>query len=180
MSRVFKTHDRYWSFIAVFGDYLPWGVHRSNGGDRSNYPEHSGRILDLKDGKDSGVNYFKERIEPVLREAIAIAVVPSHDPKSQSAGLKKLAAELTKSGNRVDASRCLVRTHKIDKLAHGGNREKQVHLESIVVMRPEVIRGRDVLLLDDVAKTGNSLAACAELLLRAGAYSVECGAIGKT
>ena len=33
LAPVFKQHDRYWGDIAVFGDYLPWNVHRANGGE---------------------------------------------------------------------------------------------------------------------------------------------------
>jgi predicted amidophosphoribosyltransferase len=91
-----------------------------------------------------------------------------------------LAGELATVCKCTDASGCLVRIKKIAKLAHGGDRSKNVHLESIEVRNPGLIKGRDVLLLDDVAKTGNSLEACAELLIKAGARSVECATIGKT
>jgi len=90
-----------------------------------------------------------------------------------------LATELAKRGTRVDGSDCLVRTTKIDKLAHGGDRSIEVHLQSIAVALPELIRKRDVLLLDDVMRTGNSLFACRKLLLDAGARSVQCAAIGR-
>lgn len=180
MSRIFKTHSRYWSEIAVYGDYLPWNVHKSNGGDRSNYPEHSGRILDLKGGSAIAVDHFRGQIEPELIDKIAVVTVPSHDPAKPGIGLSQLAAALTKNGNRVDASSCLVRTRKTDKRAHGGDRSEKIHLESITVKNAQLIKGRDVLLLDDVSKTGNSLRACRNLLLAAGARSVECAAIGKT
>lgn len=180
MGAILKKHDRYWGGIAVYGDYLPWSAHKEMGGDGSNYPEHSGRILDLKDGKDGAATHFAEMIEPELADNIVIATVPSHDPQKVGGGLKTLAATLAKSGGRVDASDCLVRDKKIDKLAHGGDRSKDVHLKSISVAKPDLIKGKDVLLLDDVTKTGNSLTACKEKLLKAGARSVLCGTIGKT
>lgn len=180
MSRIFRKHERYWSTIAVYGDYLPWGVHRSAGGDRSNYPEYSGKILDLKDGKDAGVAYFRDQIATELMDGIVIVTVPSHDPAKLGVGLKKLVAELVSDSTRVDGSDCLVRTKKIDKLARGGDRGKEVHLNSVSVARVPLIKGKDVLLLDDVTKTGNSLNACRDLLLAAGARSVECATIGKT
>lgn len=180
MSRIFKSHDRYWNGIAVYGDYLPWGVHRSAGGDKSNYPERSGKILDLKEGKDTGVAYFSGTIAAELKDGIVIATVPSHDPAKPGVGLKKLVAELVKDSKRVDASSSLVRTKKIDKLAAGGNRDKEVHVNSVAVAQIPLIKGCDVLLLDDVTKTGNSLLACRDLLLAAGARSVECATIGKT
>jgi predicted amidophosphoribosyltransferase len=175
-----KGHKRFWAGIAIFGDYKPWSAHKEDGGDGSNYPEHSGRILDLKDGKASAVNHFAAMIEPTLPNNIVIAVVPSHDPQKLGGGLKDLAVKLAERGNRIDGSRCLVRTKKIDKLAHGGDRSKEVHVQSIGLISPALIRGKDVLLLDDVTKTGNSLFACKEILTQAGARSVLCATIGKT
>ena len=87
---------------------------------------------------------------------------------------------LQKNGGRIDGSGCLVRTKKIEKLAHGGDRSQDIHLESIVVKNVNLIKGKDILLLDDVTKTGNSLEACTLLLLEAGARSVQRATIGKT
>jgi hypothetical protein len=139
MALTLKGHEWFWAGIAVFGDYKPWSVHVGDGGDRSTYPEHSGRILDLKDGKTSAVTHFVEMIEPELPNNIAIAIVPSHDPDKVGGGLKSLAAKLAEHGSRIDVSRCLVRTKKINKLAHGGDRSKDVHLESIAVVAPDLI-----------------------------------------
>src|SRR5207248_321232 len=99
--------------------------------------------------------------------------VPGHDPAKIGKGLKTLSAELAKNGDRIDGSDCLVRFKKIDKLAHGGDRSKDVHLNSVRVENSDLIKDRHVLLLDDVTKTGNSLTACSELLMAAGARSVE-------
>jgi hypothetical protein len=81
------------------------GVHKSEGGTGADYPEHSKRVLDLKQGKNTAVEYFRERVEPKLMDEIV--TVPSHDPASPSGGLRKLAAVLAKEGNRVDGSDCL-------------------------------------------------------------------------
>ncbi len=180
MTGVFKGHEGYWRNIAVYGDYKPWGAHKEDGGDGSNYPAHSGRILDLKEAKASAVRHFKEMIEQELQDGVVIVTVPSHDPAKPSRGLMKLAAELAQTGKRIDGSSSLVRTKKIEKLARGGDRSKEVHLKSVQVAHADLIKGRDVLLLDDVTKTGNSLFACSDLLLAAGARSVECATMGKT
>ena len=125
--------------------------------------------------------YFKELVEPELGEGFAIVVIPSHDPeKKEPSGLKMLVAELTNGHDRTDASDCLVRTKKIDKLATGGHRSPKVHLESLSVAQPALVKGRDVLLLDDVTNTGNSLRAGAKLLLEAGARTVKCVALGQS
>jgi predicted amidophosphoribosyltransferase len=74
----------------------------------------------------------------------------------------------------------LERTKRIAKLAHGGDRSEEVHLNSVAVADASLIKGKDVLLLDDVTKTGNSLRACEKILLAAGAESVTCVTMGKT
>lgn len=168
------------AMIVAYGSYKPWSWHKMEGGDGSNYPEFSGRILDLKEGKAHAVEYFRERVEPDLGNGFAIAVVPSHDPASPGLGLRALAAALAQNGGRIDASGCLVRTVKIDKLAHGGDRSIEVHLHSITAVNPALVKDRDVMLLDDVTRTGNSLFACRKLLLDAGARSVQCVALGRT
>lgn len=162
------------------GDYKPWSFHKNEGGNGSNYPAHSGYVLDVKDGKEVGINHFVGVLEPELKNDIAIAVVPSHDPAKVGGGLAKIASRLAAGGKRIDASDALRRTSKIQKLAHGGSRGLDVHLNSVTVANPQLIKGRDVLLLDDVKKTGHSLDACKELLLKAGAKSVQCAALGST
>ena len=181
MSPIFKDQDRFsGQTIGTYGSYKPWSWHtKIDGGDRSNYPEYSGLLLDLKGGNQNAVDYFVPQIEGDLGDGFAITVVPSHDPNKNS-GLKPLAAALASKGKGADASDCLVRTAKIEKLAHGGNRSIDVHLSSIKVARPELVKDQDVLVIDDITRTGNSLMACRKLLLDAGARSVRCIALGKT
>lgn len=180
MAAVLKGHKRYWGKVAIYGDYKPWTAHKEAGGDWSTFDEHSRRILTLKDGNSASARYFADMIEPELVDGIVIVTIPSHDPASPGKGLKKLTAHLAKNGNRVDGSECLVRTKKIEKLAHGGDRSQDIHLKSMTVKNAHLIKGKDVLLLDDVTKTGNSLEAGTVLLLKAGARSVQRATIGKT
>jgi phosphoribosylpyrophosphate synthetase len=181
VAKILKNHANYWSgWLAYFGDYKPWGVHRQSGGTWDDFPVHSKNILDFKKGKTDPIAGFVGMIEPELPENIAIAIVPGHDPAKPGKGLPTIAAELAANGHRIHASRVLVRTKKIEKLANGGNRSEDVHDQSITVKDVHLIIDKDVLLLDDVAKTGNSLRVCQKKLLAAGARSVACAAIGKT
>ncbi|VBB46331.1 ComF family protein [uncultured Desulfatiglans sp.] len=56
-------------------------------------------------------------------------------------------------------------------LGHADRREN-VH-EAFFLKRPASVKGRDVLLVDDVATTGNTLNECARILKKAGAWSVK-------
>lgn len=55
--------------------------------------------------------------------------------------LKALAKRLA-AHDRIDMTECLVRTKEIEKLSHGGNWDKGVHLDSIAANPdvPELLR----------------------------------------
>jgi hypothetical protein len=181
MSKILVNPSKFGSGeVAAFGTYKSWYWHKLEGGDRSTFPEYSGKILDLKEGRPSATAFFHTHINPELSTGFVIAITPSHDPARPGVGLRSLCASLAAEGNRADGASALVRHTKIEKLAHGGDRSLEVHLNSIRVDQPQIITGRDVLLLDDVMKTGNSLIACKKLLLDAGAKSVQCAAVGRT
>lgn len=86
---------------------------------------------------------------------------------------------LAKDGKRMNKVYYLQREHSIDKLATGGNRNKEVHLNSITTLDEIDIQGDVVLLMDDVTTTGNSLYVCKEILLSRGAHKVEMFALGR-
>jgi predicted amidophosphoribosyltransferase len=148
--------------ISAFGEYHPWGQHN------------------LKDKKDSGIVYFFNLVEPLIRKDITLVTVPSHDPQKAINGIRELAQRICIDDPRIDATEVLVREKPVQKQAHGGSRSKDNHLKSIIVKSPNLIRGRRVLLLDDVVSTGCSMRACKELLLSAGARAVHCAALAKT
>lgn len=61
----------------------------ARGGDYSNFPAHSGRILDLKDDLPGAVDHFAGIIEPELSDDIVIVTIPSHDPGKSAGGPSK-------------------------------------------------------------------------------------------
>lgn len=177
-----NQHAAYFPDGVHYMKYHPYWVKDASGNRVRNakFDLFSGRCLDLKENQAPAVELFRGFLDAILLEGIAIAAVPSHDPAKIDSGIKSLARVLCSAGTRTDATSCLVRTTLIEKLAGGGNRSIQVHLNSIVVENVELIAGRAVLLLDDVTTSGNSLLACEQLLLRAGATIVQRFAIGKT
>lgn len=160
--------------------YQPWGSHKAMGGSSLNYDRHSGRILDFKEARADAIEEFRAKIDPILGSDFCLCVIPSHNPAKGPGPLHTLAAQLTGKMNRTNASSCLVRHTLIPKLATGGNRDKQVHLDSIRVDHSELVNGRSVLLIDDVMTSGGSINACIELLRGAGAAEVRGLCLGKT
>ena len=74
----------------------------------------------------------------------------------------------------------LIRHSRIEKLSGGGDRSRKVHYDSIKVSGELSVKGEDVLLLDDISTSGNSLLACRDILIANGARSVEMLVLGRT
>ncbi|WP_173087643.1 phosphoribosyltransferase [Devosia sp. 1635] len=178
----FDHHADRDALIFYLGDYLPWSWHKAGGGDGSNYPSYSGRILDLKESKAASLKRFEELLlGEIKREYIGVTAVPSHDPeKGINTGVRLLAKQVASKLRVVDGRAFLRRTYKIDKLAGGGDRSLKVHLDSLCAENSDQFAGGTVLLLDDVLTSGNSLVACRQKLLDAGAKEVVCVALGRT
>jgi hypothetical protein len=97
-----KDHTDFWGAVATFGDYKPYGVHKADGGEWTNYPEHSGNILSLKKGKEWAIRHFAEMIEPELPNDIGIVTVPSTRKRARhdhNAGIHELACDQFSCGD---------------------------------------------------------------------------------
>lgn len=148
----------------------------------SKFDNFSSIILDFKKGYAPVIEEFRKSVAKELGSDFPVCVVPSHmaSVDNSMSPTARLAKGLVKSNNLMDATNCILRVRSISKLSRGGNRDLAVHLNSVKVVNSDVIKGKTVLLLDDVMTTGNSLDACRQLLLRAGAKNVLCLALAKT
>ena len=148
----------------------------------SKFDNFSSIILDFKKGYAPVIEEFRKSVAKELGSDFPVCVVPSHmaSVDNSMSPTARLAKGLVKSNNLIDATNCILRVRSISKLSRGGNRDLAVHLNSVKVVNSDVIKGKTVLLLDDVMTTGNSLDACRQLLLRAGAKNVLCLALAKT
>lgn len=168
--------------IFVLGEYRPWGYHKDCGGTGSDYPEHSGRILDVKFMRPRGFPYFdKGLLALVARFKVdGLAYVPSSDPAKARTGIRLVLERVAGQATIDGGFGVLVRSEEVVKLATGGDRSMKVHLESISVGDAARVKGKTILLVDDVLTTGNSLVACRRILTASGAAAVHAAALGKT
>jgi len=120
---------------------------------------------------NSSIALFFEELDPIIQPNARICCVPSHEPQKLDTGINRLVQELS-SHNRINISNSLVRTQYIEKIATGGQRTRDIHENSINIVKPEQISGQEVLLLDDIALTCNSIRVCTQKLLEAGAQKV--------
>lgn len=166
--------------IVICGYYVPYSRWKNDPAMAGvPYDLYSRKILDLKDGKKSAVNYFYSLLDEEICYGVAICVVPSHSPHSSDSGMMQLARKLA-AHDRIDMTDYLIRTKEIEKLATGGNRDIDVHLNSIEVNSEVSVAGEVILVVDDVTTSGNSLYACRDILLKNGAGRVALLALGQT
>ena len=182
-SMIFKNNqDNYEDnfYMGYYHSYWKWecGEKVRN----SKFDNFSSIILDFKKGYAPVIEEFRKSVAKELGSDFPVCVVPSHmaSVDNSMSPTARLAKGLVKSNNLIDATNCILRVRSISKLSRGGNRDLAVHLNSVKVVNSDVIKGKTVLLLDDVMTTGNSLGACRQLLLRAGAKNVLCLALAKT
>ena len=151
----------------------PWQL-----GDGHRDDPYCKMLLALRGGEEPAVRYFFSLLDRELPTGISIAVVPCHIPGFQSQGLAGLGRALAGAG-RTDATTCLVRTQQVPTLDEILERGFDMQRISIATSGPERLRGRAVILLDDIALTGHTIRACEEALYEAGAVSVQCVVLGR-
>lgn len=164
--------------IVVYSNYHKYWQNKELRIKNPLFDVFSGKILALKEGKQSAVRYFYNLLNDEICDGVTICVVPSSDSNKIESGIGMLGDMLASNG-RINKVYYLRRTKSIDKLALGGNRSKDVHMKTITTLDDVEITGDIILLMDDVTTTGNSLYACKEILMAKGARSVKMFALGK-
>jgi hypothetical protein len=121
------------------------------------------RLPDLKDGLDLGVKNaaedFRAGLEKLkLPKGTILAIVPGHEARESNEGrpLARVTQALAEADSRYVARiDTLIRTQTIPKLAKGGDRSVQQHLNSMRVNNPSSLKGATVLVLDDTRVLDN-------------------------
>ena len=116
-------------------------------------------------------------------EVDTVVPVPLHRQKQRDRGYNQaalLAAALAPRLERPYAGDVLARTRATPTQTrlHAGPRRKNVH-NAFAVRAPEWVRGRTVLLVDDVMTTGATLSEVAATLKRAGAWRVWAATVAR-
>lgn len=165
--------------IIVCGYYQRYWISKERREKNAKFDVYSGKILDLKDGKQGAIDFFYNMLNVEICDNVSICVVPSHNAKKQTSGIHLLAKKLVENG-RKDLVYAIKRKYTVEKRAYGGDRSLESQYDSICMSDEANVCGEVVLLLDDVTTTGNSLYACKELLLENGASKVSMIALGQS
>jgi len=155
-------------------DYHPKTFH---GQANPNHDENSELLLAFKDGSPSGISFYTESAIKMISyiaknyHVDGIVIVPSHNEFEYSRGLVRIIDEACRVTGLEDLHKSLRRVYSIGKISSGGNRSIDQHIRSINVIDKDVIN-KDIIVFDDVVTSGNSMHACEDKLLSAGASSV--------
>lgn len=184
MCKVFTNSE--WERLSLEGNVLTYGYyHKYHLRDGTVNPAFradkiSGLILDLKEKKESALQFFFSVLRDEFCHGISVCVVPSHVASAtNSSGIAELARRLA-ADDRRDCVDFLLRARSVDKLATGGERRLDVQFHSIIVNSHYNLSNDIVLLVDDVTTSGNSLYACRDILLSNGAKRVAMFALGRS
>lgn len=170
-----KSSENNLDSVITLGKYHPY-----RGGNNPEFDEFSGKILDLKKKDIVAYLYFHQLLKNYFNPQSTVVTIPSHDPNNINSGIKEFAEFLIIECKLIDGTNLLVRQVIIPQLAAGGNRNINIHMNSMAVYDNEKIKGKNILLIDDVCTSGNSLRAGKKLLEDAGANMVQMFALGQT
>lgn len=126
-------------------------------------------------------------LQPLFAKARVLVVpVPLFTRKRHQRGFNQAeliarAALKLEPSQRFELKLVLDRTRETQSQIGLSRRQRRENLRgAFAVTAPEAIRGREVLLVDDVFTTGTTVSECARVLLRAGAAKVYVATVART
>jgi tetratricopeptide (TPR) repeat protein len=127
------------------------------------------------------ITFFSEQIEPLIekRDDWVICVMPKSKKAKEPSGIRLVAKKLCRT-RFIDGTDLIERPVDREPRHEDGNRDYHAELSSLRITDNNLIKGKNLLLLDDIKTTGNSLKAGKELLLSNGAAQVVMIALGRT
>lgn len=164
-------------------EYHPHYLVKNNPNWREQYPD-TWRILDFKENQPYAIQYYQNLVISALNDNLqlgshwGVAVVPSSQRDSWGAGLCQIANALHTEHEVSLYIQALRRHQNIEKLSGGGDRAIERHFGTIALNSTQL--PENMILLDDVTSTGNSLRACERILQDAGVQNIYLIAIGET
>jgi hypothetical protein len=176
-------------YLSTYHKY--WSNYRARIVNPKFYDGYSWRILDLKEesqtkqsARDQAIDYFIGQIPLILPSATEFYFCGAPSSKAGTFnGIFYLIEEFCRRGsmpNAFKANNLIIRQYTIQSAHLGGPRNIQIQKNSMALNDSIDIRGREIVVIDDVVTTGSTLIACQELLLQGGAAKVDLLALGKT
>lgn len=162
--------------ILYLDKYYPYRHHTN-----PRFNSFSGLILDVKEQKQNGIIHFTKKLQHILssNDEFVICVIPSHECGITPSGIRTIAKNLC-CDSIINGTAVIKRIKEMPKKTLGGIRDLKSEIESLGIENKNIIKGKQVLLLDDVTTSGISLNAGKHILEKAGAKLVLMHALGLT
>lgn len=140
-------------------------------------------LLNFKRGHDSAfsfmrslvVNYFD--LQFYDKSKTVVCAVPSHTGDLYNP-VQRLCRAIADDCGFLDGTHLIRKLYATDSFCRSGIRDSKALQDSIEI--DGIVRGLRVILIDDVATTGTSFKTIGNMLMKAGASSVNCIALGQT
>jgi len=173
----------FWGRIPLNAAAACFEFRKSGGVQRMLHQLKYGGAQDL--GREIGRIYGRELLQsPLFNETEIIVPVPLHPNRLRSRGYNQ--SEVFGEG-LVESIRHSTLNNVIERVVHTSTQTKKSrfdrwqNVETVFeVTNPDQVRGKRVLLIDDVVTTGATLESCAARLLRSGARHVSIACIAAT
>ncbi len=174
---IFKEPENFTQSLTsnqTLGKYQPLG-------NNPQQDEFSRLVLGVKKNDDKAISYFTEELSNILsdKDQYVICVMPSHEKGMNPSGIREIAGRLC-TGEIINGLECINRTTTIEAKHNNGERDPKKEIKSLELLNDDTIKNKQVLLLDDVATSGTSLATGRQLLMENGARLVSAFALGHT
>lgn len=173
LSKVYEFEDV--DSVYYLGEYMPFShSHSPNDFDRKvmnikNYEEEDWKVRK----QIEAINYFTNILKTIVIKDCVVCRIPRSESGSHENHICTIARNLSRAKEYItDGTHCLNRFKTIQTAHISGIHSKEDHLRSLRVINPEIVKGKDILLLDDVITFGASMSACFELLEKVGAKSI--------
>ncbi len=125
----------------------------------------------------SFTKYFVKRLDYYANQYI-FCLVPSHNSGTDNKQGIHMFSRWTRFIRDEFDKDIIIRTQDIESLHSGGDRAIETQLRSLKINKN--VKGKRIVVMDDITTTGHSLEACKILLEQAGAKEVILFAFGKT
>ena len=122
----------------------------------------------LKNKDPFYLEFLAQRLLSVLetKNKITFCRIPSSN-KDNEGGCRDIIKIISKNNrNFIDGSNCIQRIKSIPSAHKSNLRDKEIHLATSKLVNPELLDNYDVLLIDDIMTTGNSIAAYCNLIYK--------------
>ena len=160
-----------WAAVWYYEDTARKSLLRYKFGGRRSYAKTYGRLLAMKLQREYPENFD------------FLTYVPTGRWRKWKRGydqVELLAQEVGQQlGMETQPLLQKVRRTRVQSRIRGEARRRANVLGAYAVTQPELLKGKRVLLLDDIITTGSTIGECARVLLTAGAKEVHCGAVAK-